>query len=122
MREFYTEKTAFGNKMILTVDAMKFKYRLRQKDVAAIYYGVALPGTKDQEYTPQCENCEYNFIHNFTEMDFILKLVEGDHYFKVPARSGLMITNNMRLIIMENNTRMQHRYVTVELVKKEKSV
>ena len=56
MREFYVEKTGFGNKMISTVEAMKRKFRLRQEDAAEIYYWVALPGTKDQEHTPQSDN------------------------------------------------------------------
>ena len=122
MMDYYTAKTVFGSKMISTVEAMKLKYRLRQKDVFEIYYNVALPGPKELEYTPHCDNCEYTFIHTFTEMDFILKLKGGDHYFKVPARSGLILIPKLKLTIVENNTKVQHRYVTVEFARKEKSV
>ena len=121
MWEHYGQKSQFGNKMMSTVESMKSKFRLRHEEVAEIYYWLALPGTERQDYKPQCDRCEYTFIHTFTEMDFILKLAKGDHYFKVPARSGLLITKNMRLITVENNTRKQHRYVTVELAKKGKS-
>ena len=113
MKEHYGQKSQFGNKMMSTVESMKSKFRLRHEEVAEIYYWLALPGTEIQDYKPQCDRCEYTFIHTFTEMDFILKLDEGDHYFKVPARSGLVLTNRLKLIIVENNTKVQHRYATV---------
>ena len=54
----------------------------------------------------------------FTQMDIILKLEEGDHYFKVPARQGLIFTATLNLRIVANKTDMQHRFVMVELARK----
>ena len=108
----------FGSKMISTVEAMKLKYRLRKEEVFGVYYFVALPGAKELEYKPQNENFEYTFIHTFTEMYFILKLKGGEHYFKVPAKTGLILKAKLKLNIVANNTKVQHRYVTVELAQK----
>ena len=84
-----------------------------------MYYFVALPGAKELEYKPQNENCVYTFIHTFTEMDFILKLEGEEHYFKVPAKTGLILRAKLKLNIVPNNTKVQHRYVTVELARKD---
>ena len=51
-------------------------------------------------------------------MDFILSVAGGKHYFKVPAKTGLIFKATMTLVTVANHTDVQHRYVTVELTKK----
>ena len=91
MREFYTANTIFGGKMIQTVSQMKMKFQLRQQELLEIFYFVALPGADESIYNPHNKNSEYIFLHTFTEMDVSLRLEGGDHYFRVPAKKGLIL-------------------------------
>ena len=51
-------------------------------------------------------------------MDVIVKLKAGEHDFKIAARTGLVFKATTKLIIVENNTEVQHRWVMVELAQK----
>ena len=79
---------------------------------------MALPGAEESTYKLHHNNSEYVFMLTFTQMDVILKLEEGDHYFIVPARRGLIFKANLNLCIVANKTDMQHRFVMVELARK----
>ena len=61
---------------------------------------------------------EYLVLYSFTDMDVIMNLEAGEHYVKIAARTGLILKATIKLIIVENNTEVQHRYVMVELARK----
>ena len=92
---------------------MKVKFQLDQQEVEEIHFYMALPGAEESTYELHCSNSEYVFMLTYTQMDVILKLAEGDHFFKVPARRGLIFKSNLRLRIVANKTDMQHRFVMV---------
>ena len=118
MKDYLNANTPFGGKMIQALAQMKVKFQLDQQEVLEIYYYMASTGAQESKYELRHNDSEYVFMLTFTQMDVILELTEGDHYFIIPARQGLIFKANLHLRIVENPTDAQHRFVIVELARR----
>ena len=117
MMDLYSVKTVFGNKMVTTVNAIKMKYSLDEYEVFGISYFVVLPGAPKTAYVPRTQNCECVILHTFTDMDFILVIKGEEHFFKVASKTAFVFKTGMQLFKTGNETKLQHRYVMVELAR-----
>ena len=108
MREFYKGTTIFGGKMIQTISRMKIKFNLTDQELLEIVYFLALPEAESYVYKLRNKRSQYLFLHTFTELDVMLKLERGNHYFRVPAKRGLIFESSLELTIVENKTQIRH--------------
>ena len=86
MKDYLNASNPFGGKMIQTLAQMKAKFQLEQQEVLEIYYYMASTGAQESKYELRHNDSEYVFMLTFTQMDVILELGEGNHYFIIPAR------------------------------------
>ena len=118
MREYYKGTTIFCGKLIQTISRMKVKFNLTDQELLEITYFLALPDAKSHAYKLRNKRSQYLFLHTFTELDVMLKLERGNHYFRVPAKRGLIFESTLELTIVENKTQICHRFTLVEFARK----
>ena len=118
MKEYYKGTTLFGSRMIQTISRMKMKFNLTEQELLEITYFLALPNAKSHVYKIRNKRSQYLFLHAFTELDVLLKLERGIHYFRVPPKRGLILKSSLELTIVENMTNVRHRFTIVEFARK----
>ena len=106
MKEFYKGTTLFGGRMIQTISRMKMKFNLTEQELLEITYFLVLPNAKSHVYKLRNKRSQYLFLHTFTELDVKLQLEGGNHYFRVPAKRGLIFESTLELTIVENKTQI----------------
>ena len=117
-REFYTVNNIMGSKLVEITAHLKMKFGLSDQELLDIYYYVALPKAGELVYALRNENCQHIFLLTFTEMDVNLLLGDGVHYFRLPSKTGLILKTPFGIEIVENRTKIQHRFMIFELARK----
>ena len=89
-----------------------------EQELLEIVYFLAIPEAENYVYKLRNKSSQYIFLNTFTELDVKLKLEGGNHYFRVPAKRGLIFESTRELTIVENKTQIRHRFTVVEFARK----